>query len=130
MIYFGRYSRVGLCYNQTASSIPPFFYKQEQLEYYQYYFYLTELMKCGCLLTKIGLSYSKITNLILKMFQMTRYIFHNWLPLFKNNKSHPEHTSKSQVYIPSLVVVYVACRRSPADRPVYIATTPSFFIIP
>jgi len=36
MIYFGMYSRGGLHSDQTAPSIPPDFYKQEQLEYYQY----------------------------------------------------------------------------------------------
>ncbi|KYN29816.1 hypothetical protein ALC57_00697 [Trachymyrmex cornetzi] len=40
-----------------------------------------------------------------------------------------EETSISQVYIPSLVVVYVACRIKPADKPEYNAKTPSFFRI-
>jgi hypothetical protein len=35
----------------------------------------------------------------------------------------------SQVYIPSLVVVYVACRIRPADKPEYNAKTPSFLSI-
>ncbi|KYQ48767.1 hypothetical protein ALC60_12273 [Trachymyrmex zeteki] len=40
-----------------------------------------------------------------------------------------EETSRSHVYIPSLVVVYVACRIKPADKPEYNAKTPSFFRI-
>ena len=40
-----------------------------------------------------------------------------------------ETSSKSQVYIPSLVVVYVACLKRPAERPEYIAIIPSFLRI-